>query len=235
MIITGIIPARYAAQRFPGKPLTIIQGKPMVQWVYENAVQCEDLHEVIVATDDERIFKTVIDFGGKCVMTSPDHPSGTDRCAEVAANLPHSDAIINIQGDEPKIHPGQISEVASLLKAGASIATLVRLCDSQEDFLNPHIVKVVRDQHQKALYFSRSPIPFAEQLSFLQHVGIYGFRRSTLLELTRLSPSSLELAERLEQLRWLENGYTIQTGETLFQSISIDTPDDVKKLTGNFG
>jgi 3-deoxy-manno-octulosonate cytidylyltransferase (CMP-KDO synthetase) len=235
MIITGIIPARYAAQRFPGKPLTIIQGKPMIQWVYENAIQCADLNEVIVATDDERIYNTVLNFGGKCAMTSSDHLSGTDRCAEVAANLPYSDAIINIQGDEPKIHPGQISEVARLLQSGASIATLVRVSDNQDDFQNPNIVKVVRSRNNNALYFSRSSIPHLSGHSFLQHVGVYGFKRSILLEINRLSPSELELQERLEQLRWLENGYAIQTGETNFQSISIDTPDDVKKLTAIFG
>jgi 3-deoxy-manno-octulosonate cytidylyltransferase (CMP-KDO synthetase) len=229
MKIIGLIPARYASTRFPGKPLVVINGKPMIQWVYENASKSSSLSDVVVVTDDERILKAVSSFKGKAMMTKSSHQSGTDRCAEAALHFPRAAAFINIQGDEPRIHPGQIDQVAQLLKQGADLATLARL-ERQSDLLtDSNIVKVVRNTDGNALYFSRSPIPASAE-SFLVHVGIYGFRRNILQQITGLPVSDLERSERLEQLRWLENGYQIQVGLTEHHSISIDTEEDLKKL-----
>lgn len=228
MKIIGIIPARYASSRFPGKPLTIIDGKPMIQHVYEQCLKASALSDVIIATDDERIEKAIQSFGGKYVLTSPTHPSGTDRCAEVAAQI-EADAFINIQGDEPRIHPDQINEVAELLKKGAPIATLARSISDLEAN-EPHVVKVIRDIQQKALYFSRLKIPYQSTHGYLQHIGIYGFQKDILLKITQLEVSPLETSEKLEQLRWLENGYDIFVGQTTYKSISIDIPDDLNKL-----
>jgi 3-deoxy-manno-octulosonate cytidylyltransferase (CMP-KDO synthetase) len=233
--IAGIIPARFASHRFPGKPLADIFGKPMIQRVYEQSVQCPELSEVVVATDDERIMEAVLRFGGQCMMTSPEHPSGTDRCAEVAERLEEVDAIINIQGDEPVINPQQISEVAALLNRGAAIATLARHSQSQTDYFNNNIVKVALDEQGKALQFSRSTVINAAPDSFYVHIGIYGFTNEVLQEITRLPQGKLEMQEKLEQLRWLENDYTIHVGITNFHSISIDSPEDLKKLSGFFG
>ena len=207
----------------------------MIQRVYEQALQCPELAEVMVATDDERIMEVVLQFGGKCMMTSPEHPSGTDRCAEVAAGMSAMDAIINIQGDEPVINPRQISEVAALLQRGAAIATLARKSHSHGDYFNNNIVKVVFDGQGKALQFSRAPVLHASPDSFHVHIGIYGFVNAVLQEVTRLPQGVLEKKERLEQLRWLEHGLAIQVGITDFHSISIDSPEDVKKLSGFFG
>lgn len=235
MKIAGIIPARFASHRFPGKPLVDIFGKPMIQRVYEQCLKCPELSEVIVATDDERIMDVVVSFGGKCRLTSADHPSGTDRCAEVAVSLSEIDAVINIQGDEPVIDPGQISEVAALLKKGADIATLARYSDSQADYFNNNIVKVAFDERGKALQFSRGAVNGSSQNSFYVHIGIYGFAKDVLKEITQLPQGAMEMKENLEQLRWLENGYSIQTGITHFHSISIDSPEDLKMLSGFFG
>lgn len=228
MKIIGIIPARYASSRFPGKPLTIIDGKPMIQHVYEQCLKAKSLSDVIIATDDERIIQAIESFGGKYILTSPTHPSGTDRCAEVAEKI-DADAFINIQGDEPRIHPEQIDEVADLLKKGAPIATLARSI-SENEAEDPHVVKVVKDIHQKALYFSRLKIPYQSKQGYLQHVGIYGFQKEILLKITQLEVSTLESSEKLEQLRWLENGYNISVGLTTYKSIAIDIPDDLNKL-----
>jgi 3-deoxy-manno-octulosonate cytidylyltransferase (CMP-KDO synthetase) len=229
MKIIGLIPARYASTRFLGKPLVKIDGKPMIQWVYENASKSSSLSDVVVVTDDDRIMQAVLAFKGKAIMTQSSHQSGTDRCAEAALQFPRAAAFINIQGDEPKIHPGQIDQVAQLLKQGADLATLARR-ESRSDLLtDPNIVKVVCNTDGNALYFSRSPIP-ANAENFLMHVGIYGFRSNILQQITHLPVSMLEQSERLEQLRWLENGYKIQVGLTEHYSISIDTEEDLKKL-----
>jgi 3-deoxy-manno-octulosonate cytidylyltransferase (CMP-KDO synthetase) len=238
----GIIPARFASTRFPGKPLVDILGKTMVQRVYEQAIQ-SSLEQVVVATDDKRIFDHVAAFGGKVVMTSDRHPSGTDRCAEVASLPQYADCqlVVNVQGDEPFIAPAQIDlALEFLVKTEAlPIATLAKLIDpkSNLDLTDPNMVKVVFDKNHRALYFSRWPLPFHRNLPqekwlaegiFYKHIGLYAFRRDVLLEVASLPPSRLELAESLEQLRWLENGYQIGVALTEFESISIDSPADLE-------
>jgi 3-deoxy-manno-octulosonate cytidylyltransferase (CMP-KDO synthetase) len=238
-MILGIIPARYASTRFPGKPLVMIDGKPMIQRVYEQALKA-DLDAVVVATDDVRIADTVRSFGGNVVMTSENHPSGTDRCAE-ALQLFEGDwkAVVNIQGDEPYIQPSQINAVASLLKNGAPIATLVKKIDSAEELSNINSPKVVLSNTGNALYFSRQPIPYQKGIdisewlnngNYYKHIGIYGYQSAILPELTQLKQSKLEMVESLEQLRWLENGYTIKTAETAENTVAIDTPEDLSRL-----
>lgn len=227
MKITGIIPARYASTRFPGKPLVIIDGKPMIQHVYEQCLKSSLLSDVVIATDDERISNAIKLFGGKYIMTSPAHPSGTDRCAEAIQSI-DTESIINIQGDEPRIHPAQIDQVAKLLIDGAPIATLARKTD-KTTAQDRNVVKLVKDINHKALYFSRHAIPF-ESDEYLQHIGIYGFQKDILKEISGLAVSPLEASEKLEQLRWLENGFDIYVGITELQSISIDVPDDLKKI-----
>ncbi len=237
MKIIGIIPARYASTRFPGKPLIEIHGKSMVQRVYEQARKATLLNDVLVATDDERIANHLHMLNIPFAITSALHNSGTDRCAEVVQNLT-CDAVINIQGDEPFIYPEQIDEVAMLLKQGAGIATLIKKITEQEEIHNPNKPKVVVNKHRQALYFSRYAIPYLrnetkEPLnahSFYKHIGIYGYQKETLLQITQLPLSTLEIAESLEQLRWLENGYSIQCDITQYESIAIDTPDDLRKI-----
>ncbi|WP_158828073.1 3-deoxy-manno-octulosonate cytidylyltransferase [Mucilaginibacter lacusdianchii] len=240
MKILGLIPARYASTRFPGKPLVDITGKVMIQRVYEQCVKCSSLDEVIVATDDERILDHIHSFGGKAVMTSASHQSGTDRCAEVAANHPEYDVIINIQGDEPYIDPVQISKVAACFNDGdTQIATLIKKITNVDDLYNANSPKVVINKLSEAIYFSRSPIPHirgqeAEQwlphFNYFKHIGIYGFRANVLQQVTRLPISSLEKAESLEQLRWIENGYRIRVAETDLETQAVDTPEDLRKL-----
>ncbi len=244
MQITGIIPARYQSTRFPGKPLADISGKPMIQRTWEQAKKA--LEKVVVATDDERIRKVVESFGGEVVMTSPLHRSGTDRCAEASAILASAgnihDAVINIQGDEPFIQPEQIRLLADCFRdAGVRIATLVKRIKSGSDLFNPNMPKVVVSKEWDAIYFSRSPIPFvrgkekdewADAHVFYRHIGMYGYLAETLQEITRLKQSSLELAEMLEQNRWLENGYTIKVRETTIETGSVDTPEDLGSITG---
>lgn len=236
----GIIPARYASTRFPAKPLVDIAGKTMIQRVYEQAKKC-DLDHVVVATDDERIASVVRSFGGEVVMTDVKHQSGTDRCAEVSLNLPDYEIVINIQGDEPFIDPAQIALVKSCFTDKTiKLATLIKEIHTDEELFNPNIPKVVINSNQQAIYFSRHPIPYIRNAAtqgdwltshqFYKHIGIYGYTRDTLLEITKLSPSSLELAESLEQLRWLENGYQIQTKVTGLETIAIDTPEDLQKI-----
>jgi len=239
----GIIPARYASTRFPGKPLVNIKGKTMIERVYIQASKVLD--NVCVATDDSRIEEEVIRFGGKVIMTSPNHQSGTDRCAEAIDLLQKEcktifDVVLNIQGDEPFIQPAQLEKLMGCFtNPEAQIATLVKPISSNEDIFNPNCVKVVIDKNYKALYFSRSPIPFIRNKDnntwekahgYLKHLGIYAYRTEVLKEITQLPQSSLELAESLEQLRWLENGYTIMAETTEFESISIDTPQDLEKV-----
>ena len=240
MNILGVIPARFASTRFPGKPLVDIDGKTMIQRVYEQALKTKGLAKVVIATDDDRIVKDILRFGGEYILTAADHQSGTDRCAEVATKMPAYDVVINIQGDEPYIDPSQIDLVGSCFEnANTQIATLIKEITSDEELFNVNIPKVVINNRKEAIYFSRQTIPFvrsAEQKNWLdthryyKHIGIYGYKRDVLLELTKLSPSSLELAESLEQLRWLENGYAIQTRLTNLETIAIDTPEDLRKI-----
>ncbi|GGK79633.1 3-deoxy-manno-octulosonate cytidylyltransferase [Rufibacter glacialis] len=239
MKAVGIIPARFASTRFPGKPLIMLEGKSMIQRVYEQA-RAANLQEVVVATDDDRIRDHVEGFGGKVTMTSAHHQSGTDRCHEAYTNLKASfEVVVNIQGDEPFIQPEQINKVLDCFsQKEAQIATLIKPVVSAEELFNPNSPKVVVGTHQQALYFSRHPIPYlrgAEQEEWLsrhgyfKHIGIYGYRSSVLAELTQLPPSALEKAESLEQLRWLEHGFKIVTAVTQLDTIGIDTPEDVQK------
>lgn len=236
----GIIPARYASTRFPGKPLVDIAGKSMIQRVYEQAKKCIHLAEVIVATDDDRIYKHVIDFGGAAIMTSADHQSGTDRCAEVALLHPEYNVVINIQGDEPYIDPEQISKlVACFIHPKTQIATLIKKVLNEQELFNTNSPKVVINKLSEAIYFSRSPLPHIrgqEQQNWLncytyfKHIGIYGYRADILQQITKLPVSSLEKAESLEQLRWIENGYRIKVAETELETFAVDTPEDLEKL-----
>lgn len=241
MRILGIIPARFASTRFPGKPLADINGKSMIRRVYEQSLKASTLTDLIVATDDERIIAEVNGFGGKALMTSPAHQSGTDRCAEVLDRQKGAyDAVINIQGDEPFIDPGQIDLLASCFKdERTEIATLVKKIQTEAELFNSSIPKVVLDIQGLALYFSRQPVPFIrgkeekdwlKEHIFYKHIGIYGYRTDVLQKIAVLPLSSLEKAESLEQLRWLENGYKIKTAVTTFNSIAVDTPDDLEKI-----
>ncbi|WP_295769412.1 3-deoxy-manno-octulosonate cytidylyltransferase [uncultured Mucilaginibacter sp.] len=242
MKILGVIPARYASTRFPGKPLVDITGKVMIQRTYEQCVKCSSLDEVIVATDDERILNHIHDFGGKAVMTSVHHQSGTDRCAEVAASYPEYDVVINIQGDEPYIDPVQISKVAACFtNADTQIATLIKKITKAEDLHNVNSPKVIINKLAEAIYFSRSAIPHVRgsepdewltHFDYFKHIGIYGFRSDVLQQVTKLPVSTLEKAESLEQLRWIENGYRIKVAETDLETQAVDTPEDLEKLPG---
>jgi len=240
MNFIAIIPARFQSTRFPGKPLAILGDKPIIQWVYENAKKVLD--DVFVATDDERIFKTVEAFGGKAVYTSANHQSGTDRCAEAASKLAEKlnfDVVINIQGDEPFIRTEQIEGLMNCFKfPETEIATLIKPISNSAEIFNINRPKVVINKQQDALYFSRSTIPFVrdsqpeEWISrniFFSHIGMYAYRFNILTELTKLPVGILEKAESLEQLRWLENGYRIKTAQTTFESIGIDTPEDLEE------
>jgi 3-deoxy-manno-octulosonate cytidylyltransferase (CMP-KDO synthetase) len=241
MKITGIIPARFASTRFPGKPLTVIGGKSMIRRVYEQAKQASSLSSVVVATDDTRIEEHVKSFGGEVVMTG-DHQSGTDRCFEAVMKFdPSAEVVINIQGDEPFIHPKQIDLVASCFtNRDVQIATLVKIITAKEELFNVNIPKVVLDKDKNAIYFSRQAIPFIRESreeewigknTFYKHIGIYAYRLPVLEAITSLPQSSLERAEALEQLRWLENGYKIKVELTDFESVAIDTPSDLEKLS----
>ena len=233
----GIIPARYASSRFPGKPLAEINGKPMIQWVYER-VQSSEVHDLAVATDDERIANCVCGFGGKVVMTSPDHASGTDRCGEAAKSMcpTDNDVVINIQGDEPLISPKEIHLLASAFEdRNVQIATLVNPFQDRKILANPNVVKVVKAKNGNVLYFSRLPIPYLREnatlpKNYYRHIGIYAYRYGVLKKIVQLPTSELENSEKLEQLRWLENGYTIRALECDYQGIGVDTPEDLKNV-----
>ena len=243
--VLGVIPARYSSTRFPGKPLAIIDGKSMIQRVYEQAKLCPGISHLIVATDDSSIENHVELFGGKVILTSTHHQSGTERCSEVCELLSSKgqdfDVIINIQGDEPFIHPGQIEQVAGCFGTlETTIASLMKKITTAEELHNPNIVKVVADNNGKALYFSRAAIPYLrdrepgqwiDHQSFYKHVGIYGYRTDILMRIVKLPPSVHETAESLEQLRWLDSGFEIKMEETFFESVSVDTPADLLKLT----
>ncbi|MEI6594598.1 MAG: 3-deoxy-manno-octulosonate cytidylyltransferase [Bacteroidota bacterium] len=234
--ILGIIPARYGSTRFPGKPLIDIGGKSMIQRVYEQSLKSTSLKKIIVATDDERIAEHVLNFGGEVSITSSTHQSGTDRCAEVLQNEKcEFDIVINIQGDEPFINPAQIDLLAVCFDdIEIQIATLIKKIVLEEDIRNPNIVKAIRNFKNEAIYFSRSPIPYRRnpeaEISYFKHIGIYGYRSDVLKEITKLPIGNLEKAESLEQLRWVENGYRIGVKETTIESLSIDTPDDLKHV-----
>lgn len=238
---TGIIPARYASTRFPGKPLIDLAGKSMLQRVYEQCKLSESLGRIIIATDDERIYKHAELFGAEVCMTDENHPSGTDRCAEVALkmNIEH-EVIINIQGDEPLINPSQIDLLANCFEdPKTQIATLIKHITSEDILFNPNTPKVILDSENFAIYFSRECIPHirnkekSEWLSantFYQHIGIYAYHKNVLQEITKLNPSNLEKAESLEQLRWIEHQYKIKTAITKEETFAIDTPEDVEKV-----
>lgn len=229
-----IIPARYASTRFPGKPLADIDGKSMIERVYDAAKNVGGAVDVIVATDDERIRAHAAQFA-KVVMTNSNHPSGTDRCAEAFAlsNIP-CDVVVNLQGDEPFIKPSQVRDLVQLFEnAAIQIATLKKELFDHDQIDDPNVVKVVTDTMGKALYFSRSRIPYlrdnANGPRSFKHIGMYAYRVETLMEITRLKPTMLEETEKLEQLRWLENGYHIAVAETHWQSPAVDTPEDLEK------
>ena len=245
MKILGIIPARYSSTRFPGKPLADINGKPMIQRVYEQAKKCRSLTEVVVATDDKKIESAVKKFGGKIIMTSDKHESGTDRCYEALAKTGKKyDAVINIQGDEPFIHPEQITKVANCFKdTTVQLATLAIKLKSVHELTNHNTIKVIINKQKEAIYFSRTAIPYyrgedfsewLEMHTYYKHIGIYGYRADILGEVTKLERSSLEIAESLEQLRWIENGYKIKIDLTTHESYSIDTPEDLKNALKKF-
>jgi 3-deoxy-manno-octulosonate cytidylyltransferase (CMP-KDO synthetase) len=239
MRILGVIPARYASTRFPAKPLVDINGKSMIRRVYEQASKSQYLNKVVVATDHEEIYRHVNAFAGEVCMTSPHHASGTDRCYEVLTKEKEKfDYVINIQGDEPFIAPEQIDLLASLLDGKTELATLIKKIGSVEQLLNPNLVKVVCSNHQEALYFSRSVIPYFRNMeqaewvthhTYYKHIGMYAYRADVLEQITKLEISSLEKTESLEQLRWLENGFHIKVKETNIETIGIDTPEDLEK------
>ncbi|MGQ8336351.1 3-deoxy-manno-octulosonate cytidylyltransferase [Sunxiuqinia sp. A32] len=239
MKFIGIIPARYASTRFPGKPLAQLANKTIIQHVYENTLSV--ISDVWVATDDTRIYDHVKSFGGNVIMTGKNHQSGTDRCAEAAKELSQNidfDVIVNIQGDEPFVRSEQIESLKLCFEdKNTEIATLIKKVESDEVLFNPNRPKVVIDDNEYALLFSRSTIPFIrgkenaewrKHHTFYSHLGMYAYRSEVLQEITKLSTSKLELAESLEQLRWLENGYKIKTATTEFESIGIDTPEDLE-------
>jgi 3-deoxy-manno-octulosonate cytidylyltransferase (CMP-KDO synthetase) len=242
MKILGIVPARFNSTRFPGKPLADINGKSMIQRVFEQCSLSKKLSKVIIATDDERIATHVREFGGQLMMTSPQHQSGTDRCAEIFSNDAANgwDVVINIQGDEPYIHPEQIDLLCSVFEdSNAAIATLVKKITSPDELFNHNNVKVILNKRGEAIYFSRSPVPynrnFPEQewlkySTYYKHIGIYGYRPEVLKEISLLPKTNLEITESLEQLRWIENGYTLRAEVTSMESIAIDTPEDLLKV-----
>jgi len=239
MKVLGVIPARFASSRFPGKPLIDLKGKTMIQRVYEGVLKSSNIDKIIVATDDQRIFDEVIRFGGNVEMTAENHQTGTDRCGEIAKRHPDFDLIINIQGDEPLVDYRQLDSLISVFNESENkIATLVNKNISFDELQNPNRVKVVADSKNNALYFSRSAVPNAinfrgdamEVYPFLRHIGLYAYRRETLLELVQLKPCLLELIESLEQLRWLFYGYKIKLVETSIETPNIDVPDDIEKV-----
>lgn len=237
MKILGLIPARYASSRFPAKPLVDIGGKSMIRRVYEQARKSSSLSDVVVATDHAEIYDHVRLFGGNVCMTRESHVSGTDRCYEALTLQPETyDYVINIQGDEPFIQPGQIDLLASRLNGITEIATLMKSITNPEQLFNPNVVKVVVNKNGEALYFSRSTIPhirntpeseWMKKHTFFKHIGMYAYRADILAQLTKLPVSTLEGAESLEQLRWLENGFRVAVAETTIETLGIDTPEDL--------
>ncbi len=244
MKVVGVIPARYASTRFPGKPLVDILGKSMIERVYLQAKKSNSLDDVIVATDDLRIFKLVKGFGGRVMMTGDNHPNGTSRCNEVISalemNNENYDVVVNIQGDEPYIEPGHISELVRLFNDDKTeISSLSTLISDNKELFNSNVVKVVMDHGGKALYFSRQAVPFVmetqqeewlKKTSFYKHIGIYAYQTSILKSIANLPSMPLEQSERLEQLRWLEHGFSINIKIIDYKGVGIDTPEDLKNL-----
>lgn len=242
MITTGVIPARYGSTRLPGKPLLSIAGKPLIQWVWEAASRCTTLQSVLIATDDERILNAARQFGAEVVMTPPECPSGSDRIA-AALKGRNADIIANIQGDEPLMNPATVDAcVGALLSdTGADIASAMVPIDEDEPYHSPNVVKVVTDLKNYAMYFSRAPIPDRSRLTDterstlprpMKHQGLYVYRRAALEAFVRLPPSLYEVSEKLEQLRFLDNGFRIRMVEVAADSIGVDTPEDVEKVAG---
>lgn len=244
----GVIPARYASSRFPGKPLVMIDGKSMIMRVYDQTLKATSLNRVIVSTDDVRIYDHVKECGGEVMMTSENHLSGTSRIGEVVENLSFMnhcpyDVIVNIQGDEPFIDPSQIDLVVSLFaNPEVKIGTLIRKIENGEDLFNPNVVKAVVDHLGEAMYFSRSPIPYLRGIpqdawidnhDYYKHIGLYAYRSSVLKLILSLPEASAEQAESLEQLRWIFHGYHIHTAITDIETVGIDVPEDLLKLTNN--
>lgn len=245
-MIAGIIPARYASTRFPGKSLIDIQGKTMIRRVYEEASKSKSLNRIVVATDDERIAEHVRSFGGEAIMTSAGHPSGTDRCWDALQQIGNIYRyVINIQGDEPFINPEQIDELASVLNDNSvELATQMIPVTNHDELFDKGEVKIVLNENMEALYFSRMVIPYIKGVdeklwhqhhTYYRHVGMYAYRRDILEKITRLPVSSLEKAESLEQLRWLQHGFKIKCVVTRFESHCIDTPEDVEKVLRRMG
>ena len=238
--VVAVIPARYASSRYPGKPLVDIGGKPMIQRTYERVASVSGWDRIIVATDDTRIFDVANAFGAEVMMTREDHVSGTDRCAEVLENVSEKvDYVVNIQGDEPFIEPDQLIEITNAFRSNAPIYTLVKQITTIDTLFNPNSPKVVLDADQQALYFSRHAIPYMRGLPqedwlsqhrYFKHIGLYAYRSDILPKLNQLPSSDLERAESLEQLRWLQHGFQIQTVETQFETIGIDSPEDLEKI-----
>ena len=239
MKVIGIIPSRYASTRFPSNPLAMIKGKTMIQRVWEQAWKSK-LDAVVVATDDMRIADEVLKFGGLYVLTDPNHRSGTDRCREALYMVEGQyDAVVNIQGDEPFIDPAQINQVIELIgRDDTQLASLAKRIEDEDELFSPNVVKVVMDKQGNALYFSRNPIPFMRNLDrdkwlqkgeFYKHIGLYAYKTETLCQIAEMQSTTLEKAESLEQLRWLENGLSIRIGITQLESLSIDTQEDYEK------
>jgi 3-deoxy-manno-octulosonate cytidylyltransferase (CMP-KDO synthetase) len=230
-----VIPARYGATRFPGKSLARIQGRPMIQWVWEAASRSRLAEQVVVATDDDRIADVAAKFGADVVMTKRSHASGTDRIAEVADKVP-AQLYVNVQGDEPLLSRDAVDDLIRMMMENprTPIGTLAHRIEKRDEWLSPEVVKVVCNRHQEALYFSRSPLPFQRRFDpkarLLRHVGIYAFRARALATFVSMAPSALEIAEGLEQLRALENGLTIQVLETKYRCLGVDTPADLKRV-----
>jgi 3-deoxy-manno-octulosonate cytidylyltransferase (CMP-KDO synthetase) len=243
MKVYGIIPARYGSTRLPGKVLADIGGKPMIQHVYERASRSSSLDRLTVATDDDRVYEKVLDFGGEAVKTSPHHPSGTDRAAEAVQVLGarEEDLIVNIQGDQPLFEPGMVDEIVGPFRKDPDIrmGALVHPIRSREELLNPSVVKVVVDKLGFAIYFSRSPLPYVIPSSptprYYKHIGPYAYRTGFLIQFTKIQRGPLEQAESLEQLRALENGYRVRIVETQYDSQEVDTPEDLEKVRKRFG
>ena len=234
-----VIPARFASTRLPGKPLADIAGKPMIVRVYQQASKARRLTGVIAAVDDERVYEAVVSNGGRAMMTAKDHPTGTDRLAEVAAAHPEAELIINVQGDEPMIEPAIIDELAAVFDDDPDLqmATVKSPMESQADINNPNNVKVVTDKNGYALYFSRSPLPYFREntgMTVYKHIGINAYKRDFLLEYAKMMPTQLEQTESLEQLRALENGYKIKVIETDYHFVGVDTPEDLAAVNAAY-
>lgn len=233
MKVIAVIPARFGSSRFPGKPLAKIMGKSMIRSVYERVKQAKLIDEVIVATDHDDILNEVISFGGKVIMTNPQHESGSERIAEVAGKI-EGDIFINVQGDEPLIHPNLIDELVKECKTYFnSVITAKKKIEKNEDVNNPNIVKVITNKSNDAIYFSRSPIPYnrsGKECKYYKHLGIYCYPRDILEKYVKLPRSQYETLEMLEQLRLIENGYNIKVVETNYEAVGVDTPDDIIKV-----